>query len=82
MHWVRYWPGKTASHVVDGRFKGGHITRQYGRPGDGVHAVQLEMCWRAYMEETPPHVWHAARVAEVTPLLQRLVLTLRDWRPA
>ena len=70
------------SHVVDGRFKGGHITRQYGRPGDGVHAVQLEMCWRTYMEETPPYVWHAARAAEVTPLLQRLVLTLRDWRPA
>lgn len=70
------------SHVVDGRFKGGHITRQYGRPTDGVHAVQLEMCWRAYMEETPPYVWHAARAAEVTPLLRRLVLTLRDWRPA
>ena len=70
------------SHVVDGRFKGGYITRQYGRPGDGVHAVQLEMCWRAYMEEAPPRVWHAARAAEVTPLLQRLVMTLRDWQPA
>ena len=70
------------SHVVDGRFKGGYITRQYGQPGGGVHAVQLEMCWRAYMEETPPYVWHAARAAEVTPLLQRLVMTLRDWQPA
>jgi N-formylglutamate deformylase len=41
------------SHVLDGRFKGGYITRHYGRPADGVHAVQLEMCWRAYMDEAP-----------------------------
>jgi N-formylglutamate deformylase len=70
------------THVVDGRFKGGHITRHYGQPSAGIHAVQLEMCWRAYMQECPPYTWHAARAAEVTPLLQRLVLTLRDWRPA
>ncbi|MBL0299120.1 MAG: N-formylglutamate deformylase [Betaproteobacteria bacterium] len=50
-------------------------------PGDGVHAVQLEMCWRAYMDETPPNVWHEARAAEVTPLLRRLVQTMLDWRP-
>ena len=38
---------------------------------DGVHAVQLEMCWRAYMDETPPYRWHDERAAEVTPLLRR-----------
>src|SRR5262249_30469762 len=32
------------TQVVDGRFKGGHITRHYGRPAEHVHAVQLEMC--------------------------------------
>jgi N-formylglutamate deformylase len=69
------------THVVDGRFKGGQITRQYGRPAEGVHAVQLEMCWRAYMEETPPYAWHEARAAAVTPLLKRLVQTMIDWRP-
>ena len=37
----------------------------YGRPPQGVHAVQLEMCWRAYMDETPPYRWHEARAAEV-----------------
>ncbi len=68
------------SHVVDGRFKGGHITRHYGRPAGGIHAVQLEMCWRAYMDETPPR-WNDARAAEVTPLLARLVTTMRDWTP-
>ena len=69
------------SHVVNGRFKGGHITRQYGRPADGVHAVQLEMCWRAYMDEAPPYRWHDGRAAEVTPLLRRLIETMLGWRP-
>ncbi len=69
------------SHVVDGRFKGGHITRQYGRPAEGMHAVQLEMCWRAYMEETAPYRWHDGRAAAVTPLLRRLVQAMLDWRP-
>jgi N-formylglutamate deformylase len=68
------------THVTDGRFKGGHITRHYGRPQDGVHAVQLEMCWRAYMDEGPPPAWSDARAAEVTPLLRRLVQRLIDWR--
>jgi N-formylglutamate deformylase len=69
------------THVVDGRFKGGHITRCYGDPGRGVHAVQLEMCWRAYMRETPAAAWDDARAAEIRPVLARLVQTLIDWRP-
>ncbi len=68
------------THVMDGRFRGGFITRQYGRPADGVHAVQLEMCWRAYMDEDPPG-WNGAQAATVTPLLRQLVQTLADWRP-
>ena len=33
------------SHVVNGRFKGGWTTRHYGRPDDGIHAIQ--MGWRS-----------------------------------
>ena len=69
------------THVVDGRFKGGHITRHFGRPQAGVHTVQLEMCWRAYMDESPPYRWHAERAAAVAPLLRALVGTMLDWRP-
>jgi N-formylglutamate deformylase len=69
------------SFVVNGRFKGGQITRSYGRPAESLHAVQLEMCWRAYMDEAPPHRWHADNAAAVTPLLQALVHTMIDWRP-
>ena len=68
------------SQVVDGRFQGGHITRSHGRPADGLHAVQLEMCWRTYMDETPPR-WNDAPAAEVTPLLRQLVQTMIDWQP-
>ena len=39
------------SHVINGRFKGGYITRHYGRPGDGVQAVQLELSQCTYMDE-------------------------------
>ena len=37
--------------VVNGRFKGGHITRRYGDPANGVEAVQLETSQRVYMDE-------------------------------
>lgn len=39
------------SWVCNGRFKGGWITRHYGRPEQGVHAVQMELACRAYMRE-------------------------------
>ena len=37
--------------VSNGRFKGGYITRRYGAPGAGVHAVQMELACRGYMSE-------------------------------
>lgn len=39
------------SAVLNGRFKGGYITRQYGAPAEGVQAMQLELAQRAYMDE-------------------------------
>src|SRR5271165_6812373 len=39
------------SSAIDGRFKGGWITRNYGKPGDGVEALQLELACSAYMIE-------------------------------
>ena len=39
------------SHVIDGRFRGGWTTRHYGRPETGVHAIQLELAMRAYLDE-------------------------------
>ena len=39
------------TQVVNGRFKGGYITRQHGRPHEGVEAVQLELAQHNYMDE-------------------------------
>jgi N-formylglutamate deformylase len=70
------------TQVVDGRFKGGHITRHYGQPGQGVHAVQMEMCWSTYMaDEAPPFAYDEARAGAVQPLLRQLLQTMIDWRP-
>jgi len=41
----------TFSWVANGRFKGGWITRHYGRPTAGVHAVQMELAYRSYARE-------------------------------
>jgi N-formylglutamate deformylase len=39
------------SSVLNGRFKGGYTTRHYGRPEDGVHAIQMELACRGYVDE-------------------------------
>lgn len=63
-------------HVVDGRFKGGWITRANGRPADGVHAIQMELAMRGYLAEpaevTPanwPVAFDAAHAAPVAAVL-------------
>jgi N-formylglutamate deformylase len=49
------------NRVTDGRFKGGSITRGHGRPGAGVHAIQMELACRGYMVEPTgpptPETW-------------------------
>jgi len=69
-------PGVT--HAVNGRFKGGYITRQYGRPADKVHAVQLEMCQSLYMREAPPWNWEPALAARIEPTVRAMVEAALD----
>ena len=66
------------SHVLNGRFKGGYITRRYGAPAQGVHAVQLEMCQSLYMQEHSPYAFEAERAAAIRPLLRTLLDTALD----
>ncbi len=63
-------------HVVNGRFKGGWTTRHYGKPELGIHAVQMELAMRAYMDEPEapdeanwPVPISAPRAATLTPIL-------------
>ena len=58
--------------VANGRFKGGHITRHYGRPADGIEAVQLELSQRTYMDEAR-FDYDASKAASLQPLLRALL---------
>jgi len=68
-------------HVLNGRFKGGHITRHYGQPDRAFHAVQLELAQRTYMNEQPPFDYCTDLAQQVQPVLQRMVHTMMDWKP-
>jgi N-formylglutamate deformylase len=59
--------------VANGRFKGGYITRQYGKPEERIHAVQLELSQSTYMQETRPYAYDEARARRVEPLLEALI---------
>jgi formiminoglutamase len=66
------------SWVLNGRFKGGWITRHYGNPQNGVHAIQMELAMRGYMDEpaTPtPENWPTAfnPSAPILPVLQDIL---------
>ena len=75
------------SHVANGRFKGGWITRHYGRPERGVHAVQMELACRAYMNEPPgpltaetwPTPYDPGYATPMTDALTRLFRAMLAW---
>ncbi len=59
--------------VLNGRFTGGYITRQYGQPAQNVHAIQLEMTQSSYMEETLPFAYRPDLAAKVQPHLRKML---------
>ena len=69
------------THAVDGRFKGGYITRRYGCPDVSIHAVQLEMCQSLYMQEVPPFAYDEVKAAQIQPTLKQLLQVMLDWMP-
>jgi N-formylglutamate deformylase len=66
------------TRAVNGRFKGGYITRNYGWPEQGVHAVQLEMTQKTYMREAPPYDYLPPRAREVQPVVREMVQAAFD----
>ncbi len=69
------------SAILNGRFKGGWTTRHYGRPEEGLHAIQMELAQSTYMLESPP--WNCApdRADRLRPHLKTILDDLIRWRP-
>ena len=66
------------SYVVNGRFKGGWITRHYGEPARNIHAIQMELGCRGYMHEplpATPENWPTAllKPAPIQPVLENIL---------
>jgi N-formylglutamate deformylase len=70
------------SWVLNGRYKGGHITRSHGRPADGVHAIQLEKAQAIYMDEAEPFGLLEPRAASLRPLLRECLEAALEWARA
>lgn len=67
---------------VDGLFKGGYTTRNYGIPQMGLHALHLEIVQAGYLDEANPQDWNPSRAEPLQAVLRRLVNALVNWRPA
>jgi len=67
------------SCVANGRFKGGWITRHYGRPEQHVHAIQMEIALSAYLAaEAPPWRFDDARASTLQAALSRIIEAALD----
>ena len=73
--------GSGYTYAVNERFLGGHITRHYGDPANSIHAVQMEMCWSTYMDESYPYEFSDMLANQVRPVLQRMLQTMLFYRP-
>ncbi|WP_025031726.1 N-formylglutamate amidohydrolase, partial [Nitratireductor aquibiodomus] len=71
------------THVLNGRFRGGWTTRHYGRPADGVHAIQMELAQSSHLAtEEPPFDLDAEKSAslrkELTDILTGIMLAAAE----
>lgn len=71
------------SHVLNGRFKGGYTTRYYGRPQDGIHAIQLEKAQVTYLasEGGASPAIDDGRMGRLSVLLENLLGRACSWKP-
>ncbi|MEP5729914.1 MAG: N-formylglutamate deformylase [Sulfitobacter sp.] len=70
------------SSVTNGRFKGGWTTRHYGRPADGVHAIQMELAQSTYLSsEEHPWTYDAEKAEKLRPYLTSILTQLAALAP-
>lgn len=66
------------STALNGRFKGGYITRHYGNPAANIHALQLEIAQCTYMDENAPYGFCEVRAQKLRPLLRQMLDLFRE----
>lgn len=67
------------STVLNGRFKGGWTTRHYGRPSEGLHAIQMELAQSAYLStEAAPWNYDTAKADRLREHLHHIFVSLAD----
>jgi N-formylglutamate deformylase len=72
---------QSAAHrtaVLNGRFKGGYITRHYGAPDRNIWAVQLELSQRAYMDESRPDLGLTPEAESTRHTIREMLATFLD----
>jgi len=68
--------------VLNGRFKGGWTTRHYGRPENGVHAIQMELAQSTHLAtEEPPFALDPSKADRLRQTLTEILATLADLAP-
>lgn len=74
--------GSEHETVLNARFKGGWTTRRYGQPARGVHAIQMEIAQRAYLEdEAAPWTYAPGKAERLRDILRPILDSLSTWRP-
>ena len=68
------------SYVLNGRFKGGWTTRYYGDPTINVHAIQMELSQKTYMQEQSPWTFLPETANKIRPHLSRILESLTKIR--
>jgi len=67
------------SHVLNGRFKGGFITRNYGDPKKNIHALQMEIAQKTYMQENYPFHYETEKAQKLQSTLLEIFSALLLW---
>ncbi len=70
------------THVLNGRFKGGWTTRHYGQPGQGVHAIQMELAQSTHLTtEAAPFAYDEAKAEAMRQPLRAMLDALEAIAP-
>lgn len=70
------------SSITNGRFKGGWTTRHYGRPDEGLHAIQMELAQSTYLtDEAAPWVYDPGKSARLRVHLKSILTKLAELAP-